>query len=106
MRIRPDAPTIPPTATRRMSLIARPAIAPATPEKELRSEIVMGISAPPTLIEKNRPNAKESTNAAIARGISAGTKIETTQTASEPTSDTAVITLCPGRTTGFDFIIP
>ena len=106
VRIRPEAPTIPPIATRRTSFIARPAIAPATPEKELRSEIVIGISAPPTLIENSNPKANDSTNAAIANGRSAGTKTGTMQIASEPMSETAVNTLWPGRTTGFDFMIP
>ena len=55
VRRRPDAPTIPPTATRRRSLTARPAIAPATPLNELSSEMVMGISAPPTRIAKINP---------------------------------------------------
>jgi hypothetical protein len=49
---RPEAPTIPPTDTRKTSLMAIPAIAPATPDRELSKEMVMGISAPPTRIEK------------------------------------------------------
>ena len=49
---RPDAPTMPPTATNRRSPSAIPAIAPATPEKEFSREIVIGISAPPTRIAK------------------------------------------------------
>ena len=52
VKSRPDAPTIPPTATRNISLIAIPAIEPATPERELSSEIVIGMSAPPTRTEK------------------------------------------------------
>ena len=55
MSNRPEAPTIPPTATSRMSPIAIPAIAPATPLSELSREIVMGISAPPTRIAKAIP---------------------------------------------------
>ena len=56
---KPEAPTIPPTATKKISLIAIPAMAPATPEREFRSEIVMGMSAPPTRTEKYRPNREE-----------------------------------------------
>ena len=62
VRRSPDAPTIPPTATSNKSLIARPAIAPATPERLLSSEIVMGISAPPTRIAKMYPKNPEMTN--------------------------------------------
>ena len=36
-------------------MTARPAIAPATPLSELSSEMVIGISAPPTRIEKMKP---------------------------------------------------
>ena len=56
---RPEAPTIPPTATRKTSLIAIPAIEPATPESEFNSDIVIGISAPPTRTEKYNPNSDE-----------------------------------------------
>ena len=52
VRSKPDAPTIPPTATSSTSPIAIPAIAPATPLSELSREMVIGISAPPTRIEK------------------------------------------------------
>ncbi len=57
VRNNPDAPTIPPTETNRISLMAIPAIAPATPLNELSSEIVMGISAPPTRMEKAYPKS-------------------------------------------------
>ncbi len=55
----PDAPTIPPIATKSKSFIARPAIAPATPDKLFSSEMVIGISAPPTLILKITPKARD-----------------------------------------------
>ncbi len=55
----PLAPTIPPTATSKRSLIARPAMAPATPDKLFNKDIVMGISAPPTLMLNNIPNKPE-----------------------------------------------
>ncbi len=58
VRNNPDAPTIPPTETSKISLIAIPAIAPATPLKELSSDIVIGISAPPTRIEKAYPKSE------------------------------------------------
>ena len=58
---KPEAPTIPPTATRKISLIAIPAIAPATPDRELSRDIVIGISAPPTRMEKNTPKRQEVT---------------------------------------------
>ena len=54
----PEAPTMPPTATRKMSLMAIPAIEPATPESEFNSEIVMGMSAPPTRTEKKSPKSE------------------------------------------------
>ena len=54
---RPEAPTMPPTATRKMSLMAIPAMEPATPERELSREMVMGMSAPPTRTEKNSPKS-------------------------------------------------
>ena len=65
VRSKPLAPTIPPTATSNRSLIARPAIAPATPLRLLRREIVMGISAPPTLIANTKPK-KDANNATRA----------------------------------------
>ncbi len=40
--------------------MARPAIAPATPEKEFSSEIVIGMSAPPTRIAKMMPKRPDS----------------------------------------------
>ena len=69
----PDAPTMPPTATSSRSPIARPAIAPATPLRELSREMVMGISAPPTLREKSSPNADEAmSSTANAQGADSG----------------------------------
>ena len=47
-------------ATRRTSPTAIPAIPPATPLKELRRDIVIGISAPPTRIAKAIPKNAES----------------------------------------------
>ncbi len=61
VRSKPDAPTIPPTATSNKSLIARPAIAPATPDKLLSREMVIGISAPPTRIAKINPKKPATT---------------------------------------------
>ena len=58
----PEAPTIPPILTNKASEIARPAIAAATPLKLLSNEIVIGISAPPTRILKNKPNNDENTD--------------------------------------------
>ena len=69
VRNNPDAPTIPPTETSRISLIAIPAIAPATPLNELSSEMVMGMSAPPTRMEKANP--KSVLNAMLINRISA-----------------------------------
>ncbi len=59
----PDAPTIPPTATRRISPMAIPAIEPATPLSELSSDMVMGMSAPPTRIAKAYPKIELNTTA-------------------------------------------
>ena len=55
---RPEAPTMPPTDTVKISPVAIPAIEAATPEVELSSDIVIGISAPPTLIAKTIPKIK------------------------------------------------
>ena len=60
---RPEAPTIPPTATRNTSPMAMPAMEPATPDSELSSEMVMGMSAPPTRRENQRPKREADTNA-------------------------------------------
>ena len=53
----PEAPTIPPMATNSGSEMARPAIAPDTPDNEFNSEMVMGISAPPTRRVNRIPKA-------------------------------------------------
>ncbi len=50
---------MPPTATNKGSPIAIPAIEPATPLREFNKDIVIGISAPPTLIVKLTPNNPE-----------------------------------------------
>ena len=51
---------MPPIATRRISPTAIPAMPPATPLSELRREIVIGISAPPTRIANTIPKKAES----------------------------------------------
>ncbi len=102
----PDAPTTPPTATSSGSSMAIPAIAPATPESELSSEIVIGISAPPTRIAKITPNVPD--RAAQSRIITAF-RIGTARTAgiaskmtvtSDRMSVTAVQIGCPFKTIG------
>ena len=55
-----------PTETKSRSEIAIPAMAPATPLKLFRRLIVMGISAPPTLMEKYKPNMEERITVPIA----------------------------------------
>ncbi len=55
VRISPDAPTIAPIATSSGLRTANPEIDAAMPENELRREIVIGISAPPTLIVNRTP---------------------------------------------------
>ena len=55
---RPDAPTMPPTATSRASLMLMPAMAPATPLREFSREMVMGMSAPPTRTVKRTPKPR------------------------------------------------
>ena len=55
VRIRPDAPTMAPTATSNGSDRVKPTMAPASPEKELSNEMVIGMSAPPTLMAKSTP---------------------------------------------------
>ena len=39
--------------------MVNPQIAPANPEQELSREMVIGISAPPTLMEKSKPKISE-----------------------------------------------
>ena len=55
VRMSSYAPTIAPIATRSGFLIARPETDAATPESELRSDTVIGMSAPPTRIVKRTP---------------------------------------------------
>ncbi len=59
VKSKPEAPTTPPTATNSGSAIAIPAMAPATPEREFKSEIVIGMSAPPTRMAKIMPKAHD-----------------------------------------------
>ena len=59
VKINPEAPTIEPTTTSNRSLTANPATEPAIPESEFKSEIVMGISAPPTRTVKSTPKSNE-----------------------------------------------
>ena len=59
---RPDAPTMPPTATSRASLMLMPAMAPATPLREFSREMVMGMSAPPTRTVKRTPKPRLTSN--------------------------------------------
>ena len=95
VRRRPEAPTIPPIATSNGSPTAIPAIPPATPLRELSSEIVIGISAPPTRIAKATPkNAERIEIIQIQSGmntIAARVAIRVTATISE----------CAFHTTGF-----
>ena len=58
VRSKPEAPTMPPTDTVKMSRVAIPAIAAATPEVELRSDMVIGMSAPPTRIANTIPKMR------------------------------------------------
>ena len=57
---RPEAPTMPPTATSIRSPTAMPAMPPATPDREFSREMVMGMSAPPTRTEKATPKKQAS----------------------------------------------
>ncbi len=67
----PLAPTIPPMETSKRSFIASPAIAPATPDKLLSRDIVMGISAPPTRMLNSIPNALDNTTLSTIKAKSA-----------------------------------
>ena len=98
----PEAPTMPPTATRKMSLMAMPAMAPATPESELSSEMVIGMSAPPTLREKKRPNSVAlSTQSTMGRVIwPSSHHVPSPMAATVSTSHTTVSTEWEGSTTG------
>ena len=58
VRRSPEAPTMPPTDTKRISPIAIPAIEAATPDVEFKREIVIGMSAPPTRIAKKMPKRR------------------------------------------------
>ena len=79
---RPEAPTIPPITTKSGSPIAIPAIAPATPLKEFNKEMVIGISAPPTRIEKATPKkALKRTTSQISQPVAGTRAIATMPTA-------------------------
>ena len=69
VRSKPDAPTIPPILTNKASLIAKPAIAAATPLRLFNNDIVIGMSAPPTRILKNQPNKLENIDNPIIKII-------------------------------------
>ncbi len=100
---RPEAPTMPPTATSSGSAMAMPAIAPATPLRELSREMVTGISAPPTRMVKTTPKAK----ARMSRQIpgASGSTLSSAQTQIRPTPmntrSTPLYRECLGRMTGF-----
>ena len=82
---RPLAPTIPPTATSRISPTAIPAMAPATPLREFSSEMVIGISAPPTRIEKNKPKREEKNSPPMIAQKRGNPSIETEPSTTNPT---------------------
>ena len=93
---------MPPTATRNMSLIAIPAIEPATPDRELRSDMVIGMSAPPTLTEKYNPNNAEVNVVATITIVSfplLNDPIKIRMTVSS--RNIIVVIECPGHTIGF-----
>ena len=54
---KPEEPMMPPMATSRGSLTAKPAMAAQTPPMEFSSEMVMGMSAPPTRMVNPTPKA-------------------------------------------------
>ena len=95
VRRSPDAPTTPPIATRSTSPTAIPAIPPATPLKELRREIVIGISAPPTRIANAIPKKEERT---VISHIQSG---QTTVATTVAMIVSATIKECAFHTTGF-----
>ena len=95
VRRRPEAPTIPPIATSKGSPTAIPAIPPATPLNELRSDIVIGISAPPTRIAKATPKKADKMDMSqMQSGIN-------TIAARVAMRVTATINECAFQTTGF-----
>ena len=91
---RPEEPTIPPTATSRTLEIAIPAIAPATPDSEFRSEIATGMSAPPTRIANSQPNSSAATAQTISATILRPKAAQTTP-ARHAMSSAAETMLCP-----------
>ena len=60
VKISPEAPTMAPTATSKGSDMVKPTIAPASPENEFSRDIVMGMSAPPTLMANRMPYPRDS----------------------------------------------
>ena len=82
-------------ATRRTSPTAIPAIPPATPLKEFKSDIVIGISAPPTRIANAIPKNAESMDMSH---IHSG---QITATTTVAIMVSATISECAFQTTGF-----
>ncbi len=87
--------------------MARPAIDPATPEKELSSEIVIGMSAPPTRMAKITPNKPDKMVQRIIKiafaTVTAKTAgiLKNTTVTSEATIVRPVHNACLLKTTGF-----
>ena len=100
---RPEAPTMPPTATRNTSPMAMPAMEPATPDSELSSEMVMGMSAPPTRRENQRPKREAHTNAPTRHTVRPmpWTKAPATTKASVSARNSRVHRAWAFQTTGF-----
>ena len=78
--------------------MARPAIEPATPEKEFRREMVIGISAPPTRIAKIIPAPETRTQAMMIPVLSGGSaRMTGRQSRTTRTRDKTGIGLSRGR---------
>ena len=94
---------MPPTATRKTSLMAIPAMLPATPESELSSEMVMGMSAPPTLTENQSPKRAEDTRVPARHDTMHDSPpiVPTMMKATVSSSHTRVHSECMGHSTGF-----
>ena len=98
VRIRPDAPTIPPITTNSGSLMAMPAMPPATPDRAFRREMVIGISAPPTRITKTTPITSDNTATKAAHAPL--WTVCSTIPAAHKAARMPIITACPGSVLG------
>ncbi len=93
---KPEDPSSAPATIRMGLLIANPSAAPESPAKEFRSEITVGISAPPIRITNITPKARPIAISGTSRPTCRGMRVRAT-TSSTPAPSTDRFTMfCPG----------